>query len=227
MPAEEKAHPNGNAPFAGEHAEIHLQLRELRTECSRQASTIGALGEAVGALRTGARALKAENAALRAEVSRLHDRRLALVGAPRETEDEHATEDSIALNVDAPAAARAIATATLRGRVPAAVLDRARLLATELATNSVLHSGAGPEARLIVRLMLTRAAVGVEVEDPGHEGAIAPRTGDAVNGSGFGLGLVQTLSESWGLERAAAGGTRVWARLALATPPPETTTPSA
>jgi anti-sigma regulatory factor (Ser/Thr protein kinase) len=219
MPAEEKARTNGNAPFAGEHADVQLQLRELQTACRRQAGTIGALGEAVGALRTGARALKAENAGLRAEVSRLHHRRLAPVAAERETDDEHATEDSIALNVDAPAAARAIATATLRGRVPATVLERARLLATELATNSVLHSGAGAEATLIVRVTLTRATVGVEVEDPGHDGTIAPRAGDAVTGRGFGLGLVQTLSESWGLERAAAGGTRVWARLARATPP--------
>lgn len=216
MPAEEKAHTNGNAPFAGEHADLQLQLRELRAECSRQANTIGALGEAVGALRTGARALKAENAGLRADVSRLRHRRFAPIAAERE--DEHTTEDSIALNVDAPAAARAIATATLRGRVPAAVLERARLLATELATNSVLHSGAGAEATLIVRVTLTRTTVGVEVEDPGHDGTIAPRPGDAVTGRGFGLGLVQTLSESWGLERAAAGGTRVWARLARATP---------
>ena len=29
------------------------------------------------------------------------------------------------------------------------------------------------------------------------------------------LNLVQTLSERWGTERAAAGGTRVWARLLL------------
>jgi hypothetical protein len=29
------------------------------------------------------------------------------------------------------------------------------------------------------------------------------------------LNLVQTLSERWGTERAAAGGTRVWAQLLL------------
>ena len=32
----------------------------------------------------------------------------------------------------------------------------------------------------------------------------------------MGLHLVQTLSERWGLERVAAGGTRVWAQLASA-----------
>ncbi len=218
MSAEEQAQRHGNG-LSGEHAGIRLQLFELRAECSRQASTIGALGDAVGALRTGARALKAENAGLRADVARLQHRRDASVTAERESEDEQASEDSIALNVDAPAAARAVATATLRGRVPASVLERARLVASELATNSVLHSGAGDDAKLIVRITLTRATVAVEIEDSGRDGTIAPRAGDAVNGGGFGLAVVQTLSESWGLERAAAGGTRVWARLARAAPP--------
>ena len=219
MSAEEQRRTNGKEPFAGEHADVHAQLRALRTECSRQTSTIGALGDAVGALRTGARALKAENAGLRADVARLQHRRDASVTAERESEDEQASEDSIALNVDAPAAARAIATATLRGRVPASVLERARLVASELATNSVLHSGAGDDAKLIVRITLTRATVAVEIEDSGRDGTIAPRAGDAVNGGGYGLGVVQTVSEAWGLERAAAGGTRVWARLARAAPP--------
>ena len=33
-------------------------------------------------------------------------------------------------------------------------------------------------------------------------------------GRGFGLNLVHTLSERWGVEHAVAGGTRVWAQLA-------------
>jgi hypothetical protein len=53
----------------------------------------------------------------------------------------------------------------------------------------------------------------VEVEDPGHDGVIAARPPDPVQGSGMGLNLVQMLSERWGLERAREGGTRVWAQL--------------
>jgi hypothetical protein len=43
---------------------------------------------------------------------------------------------------------------------------------------------------------------------------IAPRSPDLEGGGGFGLNVVQALSERWGLERIAAGGTRVWAQLA-------------
>jgi anti-sigma regulatory factor (Ser/Thr protein kinase) len=217
MPAAQKARTNGNAPSAGEHADIQLELQRLRTECRRQASSVGALGEAVGALRTGARALRAENADLRAEIARIGDRRPVGSADERETADDERTEDRIALDVKAPAAARAIATAALRGRVPAIVLDSARLLATELATNSVLHSGAGADATLIVRVARTRATVRLEVEDPGEHGMIAPRAADLVSGGGFGLEIVQALSQSWGFERAA-GGTRVWARLSLPDP---------
>jgi anti-sigma regulatory factor (Ser/Thr protein kinase) len=210
MPAEEQGHTHRNGAFAGEHADIRVQLLELRTECSRQASTIGVLGEAVGALRTGARALKAENAQLHTELARLRHR-----GVTENAQDDARSEDHIALDVNAPTAARAIATATLRGRVPASVLESARLLATELATNSLLHSGASADATLIVRVALTRAWVCIEVEDPGHDGVVAPRRPDPINGDGFGMQLVQALSERWGLERAPEGGTRVWARLAL------------
>ena len=53
-----------------------------------------------------------------------------------------AVEVRLALDVHAPAAARAAVTGALRDRVPAAVLEHAQLLVSELATNSVLHSGA-------------------------------------------------------------------------------------
>jgi len=218
MPVDEKTRVNGDAPFPGELVDIDAQLHALRLEHSRLASVVGALGEVVGALRTGVRGLKAENAGLRAELARLAQRRLVPDEAVRGNEKERGSEDVVALGVDAPAAARAIVMASLRGRVSAGVLEHARLVMSELVTNSVLHSGAGAEAVLIVRVKLTPAAVGIEVEDSGRDGAIAPRAGDTVNGGGFGLELVQRLSESWGLERAAAGGTRVWARLALATP---------
>jgi hypothetical protein len=54
----------------------------------------------------------------------------------------------------------------------------------------------------------------LEVQDPGRDSTVAPRQGDERDG-GFGLNIVQTLSERWGFERVATGGTRLWARLAL------------
>jgi anti-sigma regulatory factor (Ser/Thr protein kinase) len=100
--------------------------------------------------------------------------------------------------------------------VPAALVDDAQLLVSELVTNSVLHSGASAGDGVLVRVELTRTMLRLEVEDPGREGAIGPRAGDAEQGGGFGLNLVQALSERWGVERVAVGGTRVWAQLARA-----------
>ena len=45
---------------------------------------------------------------------------------------------------------------------------------------------------------------------------IAPQPPDLLRAGGMGLRLVQTLSDRWGLERVAAGGTRVWAQIASA-----------
>ena len=96
-------------------------------------------------------------------------------------------------------------------------LDDALLVVSELVTNGVCHSGASDGA-IVVRVELTDTMVRLEVEDPGRDGAIAPRAPD-LGGGGFGLNLVQALCERWGLERAAAGGTRVWAQLARAGAP--------
>ena len=96
------------------------------------------------------------------------------------------------------------------------MLEDALLVVSELVTNSVCHSGASDGA-IVVRVELTGTMVRLEVEDPGRGGVIAPRSPDL--DGGFGLNLVQGLSERWGLERVAAGGTRVWAQLAWASAP--------
>ena len=68
-----------------------------------------------------------------------------------------------------------------------------------------------------MRVELTGTMLRLEVEDPGRGGVIAPRDPDL--SGGFGLNLVHGLCERWGLERVAAGGTRVWAQLARASAP--------
>jgi anti-sigma regulatory factor (Ser/Thr protein kinase) len=95
------------------------------------------------------------------------------------------------------------------------VLDRARLLISELATNSVRHSGAIPGDDLVLRVQPSKTTVRLEVEDSGRGDVVVARPPDLNGGGGFGLNLVHTLSERWGVEYAVAGGTRVWARLSL------------
>ena len=189
MQSQRAASTNGRAPSAGERANARSELDRLRVTCRRQARAIDALGEVIAVLRNGAGAVNAENAEL--------------------------TEVRLTLDAKAPAAARAIVASRLRDRWPAPVLDRARLLTSELVTNSVLHSHAPADASMIFRLELSHDAIRLEVEDPGGRGAVAPRSPDLDGGGGFGLNLVERLSERWGVDRVAAGGTRVWAQIAL------------
>jgi serine/threonine-protein kinase RsbW len=187
------------------------ELDRLRATCRSQALTIDALGAAVSALRAGAEGLKADNAELRAECARLGSARR---GRGRARFHADATPVvRLPCDARAPGAARIVVAQSLRDRVAADVLERAQLLVTELVTNSVRHSGARPEDAVIVRVSLGRTTVRLEVEDCGRGGVIAPRPPDLDGGGGFGLQLVQTLSERWGLERAAHGATIVWAQL--------------
>src|SRR5215217_4183353 len=111
---------------------------ELSAACKRQAHVIEALTAAVATLRGGTAALKAENAELRAAAARPAGTGAGVSGRGDASE---VLEASLPLDARAPGAAR-IAVASLRGRVPASVLDTAQLLVSELVTNSVRHCGA-------------------------------------------------------------------------------------
>jgi anti-sigma regulatory factor (Ser/Thr protein kinase) len=117
-------------------------------------------------------------------------------------------EASLPVGPAAPATARAALTRWLSGHVPVEVLDNARLLASELVTNSVGHAGLSADSSLWIAVQLNRGALRVEVRDPGSPGVIAPGQADRVNGGGFGLHLVELLSTRWGVNRT--GGTHVW-----------------
>jgi serine/threonine-protein kinase RsbW len=166
------------------------------------AHAIESLSSAVSTWVCGAAAPRAENAE-----SRTPGDRGGAVGA------NETLEVRLPLDFHAPGAARSVVE-RLRGRVRTSVVEDARLLATELVTNSVRHSGALAGTGVVVRLQLAGAMLRLEVEDSGRGGAIAPRAPD-VDG-GFGLNLVQRLGERWGFEHVAAGGTRVWVQLANA-----------
>jgi anti-sigma regulatory factor (Ser/Thr protein kinase) len=189
------------------------ELHRLRATCRRQARAVELLSAALSTLRGGSAALKAENAELRAVNERL-GRQVDAGGRPGgEASAGGALEVRLPLDAQAPGAARLV-VGGVRDRVPLSVLADAQLMVSELVTNSVRHSGAPAGGVVVVRVQVTAAMLRLEVEDPGRGGAIAPRMPDFRGG--FGLNLVQALSERWGLERAAAGGTRIWAQLELA-----------
>ena len=120
---------------------------------------------------------------------------------------------TIPLTARAPAIARTVVAGCLGEHVTSSVLDAAQLLVTELATNSLVHSGTPEGGDLVVRVHLWHGTCRLEVEDQGCDGVVAPRSPDPIGGGGMGLHLVQTLSLRWGVTRAPGGPTRVWAQL--------------
>lgn len=189
------------------------ELGALRTRCWRQQQEIHSLRDTVSVFRRGATALSEENAGLRATIAGLR----GLMREEHAAAACHVTELELALDEYAPRAARAAIARALGDGVSRAVQERAQLIASELATNSVRHSGAGPAASLVLRIERSPVMLRLDVIDPGEAGEIAVRVPTEESEDGFGLGIVEVLSERWGAERIAAGGTRVWAQLALAT----------
>lgn len=94
------------------------------------------------------------------------------------------------------------------------VRDDAVLIASELVTNAVMHSGCGPTEELEIVAQLIPKAVRIAVTDVGRStGTPAPRP-TPVGRGGFGLRLIETLADSWGTEQRT--GWRVWADILLA-----------
>jgi anti-sigma regulatory factor (Ser/Thr protein kinase) len=184
----------------------------LRATCRRQACAIETMSRVLRDVRTGLRALKAENAELRA------------VGEHRAADDRRAAGDGVwgeacvPLDVRAPGAARILVAQVLGERIAAPLLERAKLVMSELVTNSVRHSGAAPGAGVIFRVRVVPGGFWLEVEDPGRDGTVAQHAATPDATGGFGLHIVQALSERWGIERALQGGTRVWAQLSDTAP---------
>ncbi|MFN2616760.1 MAG: SpoIIE family protein phosphatase [Thermoleophilaceae bacterium] len=96
----------------------------------------------------------------------------------------------------------------LESELDRALVTNLRLLVSELVTNSIRHSGAGPEELVELSAIVLADRVRVEVLDrgPGFE----PRavTPDRELGSGWGLYLVDQLADRWGV--VTDGSTRVW-----------------
>ena len=212
MQLDRTASANGHPVSPPDGSGWRTELESLQAECRHQAVVIDALSKAVSTFRRGATAFKAENAELRAEIVRLGERRRSPAGAAGRLADGDLVELVIALDTRAPGAARDFVVLCLEQRVVASALDSAQLLVSELVTNSFQHSGA-PMDDVMVSVELMPHWFRVGVQDSGSDAVIAARPVDLGAGGGFGLNLVQMLSERWGVERLAGGGTQVWAQL--------------
>lgn len=115
---------------------------------------------------------------------------------------------------DQEAAARARSELSrLRSMLDDPVVENIRLLVTELVTNSVRHAKASSIELMVV---VSRTRVHVEVGNPG--GGFEPRpSGPEDSDAGWGLFLVDRLSDDWGVAQGSgADYQRVWFELARA-----------
>jgi anti-sigma regulatory factor (Ser/Thr protein kinase) len=139
-----------------------------------------------------------------------HDRTAAANG---HLGDGELVEVVLRLDARAPGTARELVARCLVGRVAPSALDCGRLLVTELVTNS-LHHARTPQGEIVVSVELMPDWFRVGVQDQGSDAVVEVRPADMEAGGGFGLNLVEMLSERWGVERLADGGTQVWAQVA-------------
>jgi anti-sigma regulatory factor (Ser/Thr protein kinase) len=96
----------------------------------------------------------------------------------------------------------------LDGKVDARLLGDVRLLVSELVTNSVRHSDAHSHDVVHMSVSVSETSLRVEVSDPGKGFEPKPRDADRTRPGGWGLYLVDQLSDRWGVGRDHL--TRVW-----------------
>jgi two-component sensor histidine kinase len=99
----------------------------------------------------------------------------------------------------------------LTGRVDCSVLADAELVVSELVTNSVQHAGLSGDDSVRVAATISDGVLRLEVDNPGANGIIAAADSDSER-AGFGLRIIETLADAWGVSRK--GYTRVWVEIA-------------
>jgi anti-sigma regulatory factor (Ser/Thr protein kinase) len=102
--------------------------------------------------------------------------------------------------------------ARLRADLDTPLRENLRLLVTELVTNSVRHTGAD---FVDLMVLVGNQRLRVEVTDSGSGFNHRPRDRSPYDEGGWGLVLVDRLSEQWGVS-TEAGYARVWFELARA-----------
>jgi anti-sigma regulatory factor (Ser/Thr protein kinase) len=109
------------------------------------------------------------------------------------------------------AAAARQAVGDLVGELPEDVIGDVRLLVSELVTNALRHAQAGDDDKIVLAMEVRDESVRVEVRDTGNgfvPGEVKP---DPERIEGWGLYLVSTLADRWGVE--GDGVTSVWFEL--------------
>ena len=111
--------------------------------------------------------------------------------------------------VSAPRYARRAVREELAGALPKRTLADVELLVSELATNSVRHAGCGEADEISLEAAVEADRVLVCLSDAG-EGFEPHTPRPTPNGSsgGFGLVLLDRLSDRWGVQKE--GGFSVW-----------------
>jgi anti-sigma regulatory factor (Ser/Thr protein kinase) len=89
-----------------------------------------------------------------------------------------------------------------------ALFEDMRLLVSEVVTNAVRHPATSDDSSIMFELTVGIDMVRACVTDPGPGFEPAEREPDDDPASGWGLFLVEQLSDRWGVE--LAGGTSVW-----------------
>jgi anti-sigma regulatory factor (Ser/Thr protein kinase) len=107
-------------------------------------------------------------------------------------------------------ARRCVERALVDRGVPAAAIERAKLVASELVTNALKHGAGAVE----LRLAFPDDRLRIEVIDEGRDQVVAVRQQPADETGGWGLQIVDRLAAQWGVFE---GTTHVWADLALET----------
>jgi len=101
----------------------------------------------------------------------------------------------------------------LEPEVGTARLNDMRLLVSELVTNSVRHARSAEGDELELEVSVTGELIHVRVTDHGPGFEASPRGPEDDPGSGWGLFLVEQLSDRWGVE--LNGRTQVWFEIQL------------
>ena len=117
----------------------------------------------------------------------------------------------------APRAARR-ALDQLSGEIPPSLLENARLLVSELVTNSVRHAAASDGAVIMLTVHMSEGMVRVEVADSGPGFEPEPPNPSMYQTSGWGLYLVEQIADRWGVARGS--GSQVWFELDRPAPQP-------
>ena len=116
-------------------------------------------------------------------------------------------ELNLAPGPEAAAAAR-IALDDLESGLSRDLLKDVRLMVSELVTNSIRHAGVGFEDAVRLRAWRFAGHLRIEVTDGGPGFEAVPMRGRP-DGGGWGLYIVQTLADRWGVERRD-GRTCAW-----------------